>query len=193
MRAFHIVLAVLCLLITTAAQEPTPPAVTASPAATPAESPSAAAPKPSTVTLREGTPVQLKFAQALNSKTAAEEDPVNFLVAEDVVVDGVVIAKAGTFAAGAVSHAKRAGMLGKGGELNIRLTHMKCADQRIRLRGSKGKEGEGKEGTAVALTVLFGPIGLIKHGKNVEVKEGTLLTAYVDEDYVLPSGGSKTE
>ena len=25
-------------------------------------------------------------------------------------------------------------------------------------------------GTAVALTVLFGPIGLIKHGKNVEVK-----------------------
>jgi hypothetical protein len=33
------------------------------------------------------------------------------------------------------------------------------------------------------LTVLFGPIGLIKHGKNVEVKAGTLL--YVDEDAQL--------
>ncbi len=40
-------------------------------------------------------------------------------------------------------------------------------------------------GTAVALTVLFGPIGLIKHGKNVEVKAGTPLTAYVDEDAQL--------
>jgi hypothetical protein len=40
-------------------------------------------------------------------------------------------------------------------------------------------------GTAVALTVLFGPIGLIKHGKNVEIKEGTLLTAYVDQDFAV--------
>jgi hypothetical protein len=55
----------------------------------------------------------------------------------------------------------------------------------VRLRGSKGKEGEGREGTAVALTVLFGPIGLIKDGKNVEVKAGTPLTAYVDEDVSL--------
>jgi hypothetical protein len=37
----------------------------------------------------------------------------------------------------------------------------------------------------VALTVLFGPIGLIKHGKNVEVKAGTPLTAYVDDDVPL--------
>jgi hypothetical protein len=57
--------------------------------------------------------------------------------------------------------------------------------QRVRLRGSKGKEGEGKVGTAVALTVLFGPIGLIKHGKNVEVKAGTPIAAYVDEDIGL--------
>lgn len=70
-------------------------------------------------------------------------------------------------------NAKKAGMMGKAG------------DQRIRLRGSKGKEGEGKVGTAVALTVLFGPIGLIKHGKNVDLKSGTPLAAYVDEDIAL--------
>ena len=75
--------------------------------------------------------------------------------------------------------------MGKPGELNLRLDHLKVGDQRVRQRGSKGKEGEGKVGTAVALTVLFGPIGLIKHGKNVEVKAGTLLAAYVDEDIAL--------
>jgi hypothetical protein len=65
------------------------------------------------------------------------------------------------------------------------LEYLKCGDTKVRLRGSQGKEGQGKEGTAVALTVLFGPIGLIKHGKNVEVKEGAPLTAYVDQDATL--------
>jgi hypothetical protein len=59
-------------------------------------------------------------------------------------------------------------------------------DTRMRLRGTKGKEGEGNVGAAVALTVLFGPIGLIKHGKNVEVKQGTPLLAYVDQDFTVP-------
>jgi hypothetical protein len=35
----------------------------------------------------------------------------------------------------------------------------------------------------VALTVLF---ELIKHGKNVDIKEGTPLQAYTDETYELP-------
>jgi hypothetical protein len=35
------------------------------------------------------------------------------------------------------------------------------------------------------LTVLFGPIGLIKHGKNVDIPAGTALTAYVDQDIWL--------
>ena len=39
----------------------------------------------------------------------------------------------------------------------------------------------------MALTVLFGPIGLIKHGKNVEIKEGTPLQAYTDEPYEVPA------
>jgi hypothetical protein len=67
----------------------------------------------------------------------------------------------------------------------LRLEYLIVGDSRMRLRGSKGREGEGKVGTAVALTVLFGPIGLIKHGKNVEIKEGTPLTAYVDQDFAV--------
>jgi hypothetical protein len=135
--------------------------------------------------LREGTDVKLKFADDLSSKTAAEGDPVNLTLDEDLKVGDVVVAKAGCKATGTVSNAKKAGMMGKAGELNMRLEHLTVGDERVRLRGSKGKEGQGKEGTAVALTVLFGPIGLIKHGKNVEVKAGTPLLAYVDQDIVL--------
>jgi hypothetical protein len=40
-------------------------------------------------------------------------------------------------------------------------------------------------GAVLALTVLFGPIGLIKHGKNVELKEGTPLRAFLDQDFAV--------
>lgn len=129
--------------------------------------------------------MKLKFADDLSSKTAAEGDPVTMILDEDLRVGDVLVAKSGCKATGSITNAKKAGMMGKAGELNLRLEHLKVGDQRVRLRGSKGKEGEGRVGTAVALTVLFGPIGLIKHGKNVEVKAGTALTAYVDEDATL--------
>lgn len=135
--------------------------------------------------LTEGTEVELKFVDALSSKTANEGDPVNLALAEDLKVGDVVVAKAGAKAVGTISHAKKAGMLGKAGELNMRIEHLKAGDTRVRLRGSKGKEGEGKEGTMIVLTVLFGPLGLIKKGKNVEIKEGTAIKAYVDEDIML--------
>jgi hypothetical protein len=167
--------------------EAAPPAPIPQPtAATPVPAPEPATASPTAkLILREGTDVKLKFADDLSSKTANEGDPVNLILDEDLKVGDLVVAKAGSKAVGEITNAKKAGMMGKAGELNLRLEHLTVGDQRVRLRGSKGKEGEGKVGTAVALTVLFGPIGLIKHGKNVEVKAGTLLTAYVDEDAQL--------
>lgn len=132
--------------------------------------------------LKDGTEVKLRFAQDLSSKTAAEGDSVDLTLDEDLKVDGVLVARAGTRALATVTNAKKAGMMGKGGELNIRLEHMKVGDTKVRLRGSKGRQGDDKVGTAVALTVLFGPVGLLKHGKNIDVKAGTPITAYVDED-----------
>jgi len=145
-----------------------------------------AAEPPAKLILKEGTDVKLKFAQDLSSKTATDDDPVNLVLDEDLKVGDATVCKAGAKAVGTVTHAKKAGMMGKGGELNLRLEYLLVGDTRMRLRGTKGKEGEGKVGTAVALTVLFGPIGLIKHGKNVEVKQGTPLLAYVDQDFTIP-------
>jgi hypothetical protein len=76
--------------------------------------------------------------------------------------------------------------MGKAGELNIRLDYLMAGGSRVRLRGNKNKEGEGKEGTAIALSMLS-PFGLLKHGKQSEVQAGTPLTAYVDEDIDLPA------
>ncbi len=164
--------------------QPAPPSAQSSPAVAPPAQPAEA---PAKMVLKEGTDVKLKFAQDLSSKTAADDDPVTFVLDEDLKVGDVSVVKAGAKALGTITHAKKAGMMGKGGELNLRLEYLVAGDSRMRLRGTKGKEGEGKVGATVALTVLFGPIGLIKHGKNVEVKQGTPLLAYVDQDFTVPT------
>ncbi len=160
----------------------------ATPTPTPAVPPAAMAVRPDATgryTLREGDDVPLKFAQGLSSKTAADGDPVIFVLASDLTVGSVVVAKEGCKAYGEVTAAHKSGMMGKAGELNIRLDHLKVGDTKIHLRGSKGKEGESGTTSTVVLTVLFGPIGLIKHGKNIDIKEGTPLTAYVADDVAL--------
>jgi len=136
--------------------------------------------------LRDSTQVALKFAADLNSKTAHEGDPVELLLDEDMKVGETVVVAKGAHAVATVSTAKKAGMMGKGGELSVQLQYLVVGSNHVHLRGTKGREGESKTGATVALTVIFGPIGLIKHGKNVDIPAGTPLTAYVDQDIWLP-------
>jgi len=175
------VVLVLCFGSAVLAQDPQPP-----PAASVAAAPAAAV-APDKLILKEGADVSLKFAQDVNSKTANDDDPVALVLDQDIKIGEIVVVKAGAKAVGTITHAKKAGMLGKAGELNMRLDYLITDSGRVRLRGTKGKEGEGKVGATVALTVLFGPIGLIKHGKNVEIKQGTPLLVYTDENYEVPA------
>ena len=99
----------------------------------------------------------------------------------------VVVAK-DAHAVATVSAAKKAGMVGRPGELSVQMQYLTAGGNHIRLRGTKGREGDSRTGATVALTVLFGPIGLIKHGKNVEIPAGTPLTAYVDQDIWVVAG-----
>jgi len=134
----------------------------------------------------EGTEIQLKFSDAISSKTAAEGDQVVFEVGDNVKIGNTVVIKAGTKAVGEVTNAKKAGMMGRPGELNIRLNYVKVGDKKISLRGTRAKSGDDATTGTIALTVLFGPIGLIKHGKDIEIKQGMSLKAYTAEDVVLP-------
>jgi hypothetical protein len=172
-------------------QQVVSPAAAAAPVAAPATTPVAAAPvagAPDALgkyMLRDGTDVNLAFTQDLSSKTASEGDPVVLTLSDDLKVGDVVVAKAGSKAFGEVTKAEKSGMMGKAGELNLRLNYLKVGDTKIKLRGTKGKEGESGTTSAVVLTVLFGPIGLIKHGKNVEIKQGQALHAYVGDDIAV--------
>jgi hypothetical protein len=76
---------------------------------------------------------------------------------QDLKVGEITVTRAGSVAVGTISHASKAGMLGRPGDLGLRLEYLKADDSSVPLRGTKGKQG--KEGTAVALTVFLGPSG----------------------------------
>jgi hypothetical protein len=99
-----------------------------------------------TVMLKEGTEVKLKFAEDISSRTAALDDPVTLMLSEDLKVGDVTIGQAGAKAFATVSNVKKAGMMGKPGELNIRLDSLKVSGGKIKLRGSKGREGRQQDG-----------------------------------------------
>jgi hypothetical protein len=170
------------------APTPTPtqqPVTAPAPADTPVAPPATPVAAPAKVVLTDGSDVSLTFDQDLSSKTASEGDPVVCVLAEDLKVGDVVVAKAGSKAIGEVTNAKKAGMMGKAGELNIRLDYLKVGDVKVKLRGSKGKEGESGQTSAIVLTVLFGPIGLIKHGHDIDIKKGSPIKVYVGDDISL--------
>jgi hypothetical protein len=137
------------------------------------------------VKLVEGAEVRLKFLETLSSANAVAGQRFNLELQDDVRVAGLVVVPHGAKAVGTVVSAKKRGRMGKAGELNVLLDYLLVGEQRVRLRASSGQEGEGRVGSTVALTVLFGPIGLLKRGKDVEINAGTPITAYVDQTTVL--------
>src|SRR5437016_14261261 len=74
--------------------------------------------------LKEGSEVSLIFADNLSSKTSVVDDKVNFTLDEDLKSGDTIVAKKGTKAVGTVTAAKKAGMMGRGGELSVRLEYI---------------------------------------------------------------------
>ena len=131
----------------------------------------------------DGTEFTVVTTEEITSKTAAEGDPLTFKVVEDVKIDGQVVIAKDSLVKGVVATAKKAGMMGRGGSLGIRVESATTVDsQKLKLRSSKGKEGDDKTGTTVALVVLFGPLGFLKKGKNAKIAPGTQIKVYTDEE-----------
>jgi hypothetical protein len=138
------------------------------------------------VVIPDGTEFTVVTTEEITSKTATEGDQLSFKVLEDVKIGGRVVIAKDALVKGVVATAKKAGMMGRGGSLGIRVESTTTVDnQKLKLRSTKGKEGDDKTGTTVALVVLFGPLGFLKHGKNATIKTGTQIKVYTDEEKKL--------
>ena len=135
----------------------------------------------------EGTELAMRVEDALSSDTAHEGDRFTISLDEDVKLPDGTMLRAGYRGIGEVVEARDNGMLGKNGKLNVRLVYLKVGDDRIRLRANRGSKGETRVGATVATVILFWPAAPFIKGKDVSIKKGTVMTAYVDQDAKLPS------
>jgi hypothetical protein len=152
------------------------------PASQPVAAPAAPAPAGAVAALMpEATEFKVRLTAAISSRTSAEGDAVPMVVAQDVSVGGHVFIKEGTPVRAVVSEAHRSGRMGRGGQLSMLVQSTTGQDQqRIPVRSAKTKEGDNATGSTVALTVLFGPIGLLKRGHEATYPAGTEVTVYTD-------------
>lgn len=134
----------------------------------------------------EGTEFPVRLEEAISSSSATEGDRFTISLDDDVKLPDGTILRAGYRGVGEVVEARDNGMLGKNGKLNVRLNYLKVGDERIRLRANKGAKGETRVGATVATVLLFWPAAPFIKGKDVSIKKGTIMTAYADQDVVLP-------
>ncbi|WP_293679002.1 hypothetical protein [uncultured Phenylobacterium sp.] len=148
----------------------------------------AAGPAWADVKVPEGTEFRIRLEDSLSSKTAQVGDRFTVSLDDDVRLSDGTILRAGYRGVGEVVDARKNGMLGKTGKLNISLSYIKIGDERVRLRANRATQGEHNTGAQVATGLILFPIwpvaALIK-GKSTTIPKGTMLTAYSDSDIVL--------
>lgn len=144
---------------------------------------------PAMLHIPEGTKVSIRLEDNLSSQSSVTGDRFTISSIDPVVLPNGTL-PGGLTGVGEITGAHKKGMMGKGGELNVRLDYLKLGSTRIPLRGSGGGAGGNATGSTVALTVLFGPVGLLKHGHDMEIPKGTRFDAVVDQDVdvALPLG-----
>jgi len=133
----------------------------------------------------QGTPVRLAFDADVSSKTASVGDKIPFTLAEDVVVDGVVLAKKGTPASGMILQVDKTGVGGQPGDLAVRADSLDISGNSVRLRGTVYLEGEAKPPNAEVLIPVVGSAFIFKHGQDAEIKRGAVMTTFVYGDTSL--------
>ena len=137
------------------------------------------------VKIEEGAEFLIRLEDSISSKTAQEGDRFTISLDEDVTLSDGTVLRAGYRGVGEVIRAKKNGMLGKSGKLNVQLNYLKVGDQRIRLRGQRAAAGEHRTGTQVVTFVFVGVFAGFIKGKNTTIPKGAKITAYADQDVVL--------
>jgi len=114
------------------------------------------------VTVPQGTLLQLRTAESLNSKRAKDGEPVQFTVIRDVAVGGVLAIPKGATVHGVVTEDKKAGALGGSPVLALKLTSMDLGGQSYPLDTDQFKvKGPNKAGQTVGNAVGGGILGTI--------------------------------
>jgi len=117
------------------------------------------------VTLPAGTLLQVRTAQAIDTKKAVEGTPVQFTVIRDVTLGGVLAIPRGATVNGVVTEVRHAGQLSGSSELALSLTSLDLGGQSYPLASDQFKvKGPDKTGRTVGNALGGALLGAIIGG-----------------------------
>jgi hypothetical protein len=96
--------------------------------------------------LREGTPVSLISVEELGSKTVEGAGPIDFVLANDIQVGGVILAKAGSKASGQVSYTSGPNAGVEAIHVELERVRLKVGGIEVPLRSTPLRKGGGALG-----------------------------------------------
>jgi hypothetical protein len=143
--------------------------------------------------LEDGTKVPLTLGRELSSGKEVTGNRVDFIVAEDISVKGVVVIPKGSKAMGTIVEAQGKRRMGRAGKLHVSIEEVRLADgQRAKLRATQEVKGKGRQGlmagAMIGTAIVFfpaAPVFLLMKGKDVVIPQGTPVASYVDGDTML--------
>ena len=147
------------------------------------------------VTVPQGTLLQLRTSEPVNSKRAKDGQPVQFTVIRDVAIGNVLAIPRGATVHGVVTEIKRAGALEGSPELALTLTSLEMGGQSYPLETSQFKvKGPGKGGRSannmIGGTMLGTIIGCIAgRGVGCAIGAGAGLAAGTAASAATPGPG----
>lgn len=139
--------------------------------------------KSSGTLLREGTVITLDLFDHLKSNEVQTGAIVELSVYKQVVVDGKTLVKDGAYGEARVTTARRAGVFGRPGKLEVEAISLDAVDgTRVRLRGGTvTRVGRDRRGLATALLIF----GFLVRGDDVEMESKTKFRALVESDVLI--------
>jgi hypothetical protein len=158
-------------------QPPPPPPQRAQYAPAAAPMPAYEPPK-GPVTIPQGTLLQMRTNEPVNSKNAKDGTQVQFTMIHDVVFGGVLAIPRGATVHGVVTESKKAGQLGGSPELALTLTSLDLGGQNYPLQSDQFKvKGPNKAGQTVNNALggaMLGAIigGIAGHGAGAAIGAG---------------------
>lgn len=117
------------------------------------------------VVIQNGTVVVVKTVGQLSSRQLSMGQTIILDVAQDVIINGKVVIKAGAPVYGIVQDAKGGQMAGIAGKISIALNSTVAVDgTNIAISGSFSRKGDSEIGETIACAAILCPLALLNTG-----------------------------
>jgi hypothetical protein len=144
-------------------------------------------PNAQTIVLPDETRIRLRLRRHLSANDIVEARRIAFQVTEDVTVDGKILIKKGAIGWGQVTKAQKSKSFNRKAKLDFTIDYVWSANgQKIPVRSCReemGGTGKGQIAGGIAFNGILG--AALTKGKNVGIRTGTSIIAFVNNDQSL--------